>query len=150
MNFTLHSVILLDLCPQRGGCGYFGSRVVACLESRELSWSVRESSSVPESLLIWHRACHLVRHGYLQCKLQSPDTVESVIVYNLEDPPLVLEGLPIVLLVGLHNCHLGGDMDTRGAAAFKTQRLIVFEPCTKCLSLAHMFLTTEHQLESNI
>ena len=46
--------------------------------------------------------------------------MESVIVYNLDDPPLVLEGLPIVLVVGLHKCHLGGDMDTRGAAAFKT------------------------------
>ena len=51
--------------------------------------------------------------------------VESVIVYNLEDPPFVLEleGLPIVLLEGLHKCHLGGDMDTRGAAAFKTQEV---------------------------
>ena len=46
--------------------------------------------------------------------------MESVIVYNLEDPPLVLEGLPIVLVLVLvlvlvveHlKCHLGGDMDT--------------------------------------
>ena len=41
--------------------------------------------------------------------------MEPIIVYKLEDPPFVPEGLPIVLLVGLHNCHLGCDMDTRGA-----------------------------------
>ena len=51
--------------------------------------------------------------------------MESVIVYNLEDPPLVLEGLPIVLVLVVEHlkCHLGGDMDTRGAAAFKTQEV---------------------------